>query len=73
MVAIDPRSQGDSEKTFDGNYTESRAHDIRDVITSLNLAPVVIVAWSRAVTETSSYIEQLAPTPSEGSCSSMDP
>ena len=61
MVAIDPRSQGDSEKTFDGNYTESRAHDIRDVITSLNLAPVVIVAWSRAVTETLSYIEQFGP------------
>jgi non-heme chloroperoxidase len=61
VVAIDPRSQGDSEKTFDGNYTDSRAQDIRDVITSLNLVPVVIVAWSRAVTETLSYIEQFGP------------
>jgi microsomal epoxide hydrolase len=61
VIAIDPRSQGDSEKTFDGNHTDSRAQDIRDVITSLNLAPVVIVAWSRAVTETLSYIEQFGP------------
>jgi len=61
VIAIDPRSQGDSQKTFDGNYTESRAQDIRDVVTSLNLAPVVIVAWSRAVSETLSYIEQFGP------------
>jgi microsomal epoxide hydrolase len=57
-VAIDPRSQGDSEKTFDGNFTGRRAQDIRDVINSLNLEPVVIVAWSRAVSETLSYVDQ---------------
>jgi len=58
VIAMDPRSQGDSEKTYNGNFTERRARDIRDVITSLNLAPVVIVAWSRAVWETASYVQQ---------------
>lgn len=58
VVAMDPRSQGDSEKTYEGNFTERRARDIGDVIDRLNLAPVVIVAWSRAVWETTSYVEQ---------------
>ena len=58
VIAMDPRSQGDSEKTYNGNFTERRARDIRDVITSLQLAPVVVVAWSRAVWETASYVEQ---------------
>jgi non-heme chloroperoxidase len=58
VIAIDPRSQGDSEKTYEGNSTDNRARDIRAVITSLNLAPVIIVAWSRAVSETLSYVEQ---------------
>jgi non-heme chloroperoxidase len=58
VVAMDPRSQGDSEKTDDGNFTERRAKDIRDVVTSLNLTPVVIIAWSRGVWEAASYLEQ---------------
>lgn len=58
VIAMDPRSQGDSEKTYEGNFISSRAQDIRDVIDALNLAPVVIVAWSRAVSETLSYVEQ---------------
>lgn len=58
VVAMDPRSQGDSEKTYEGNFTESRARDIGDVIATLKLSPVVVVAWSRAVSEILSYIEQ---------------
>ena len=54
VVALDPRSQGDSEKTDEGNYTERRARDIHDIIGRLNLAPVVLVAWSRAVPESMS-------------------
>jgi microsomal epoxide hydrolase len=58
---MDPRSQGDSDKANEGNFTESRARDIGDVIASLGLAPVVIVAWSRGVSETLSYVEQFGP------------
>jgi non-heme chloroperoxidase len=61
VIAMDPRSQGDSDKTYDGNFTESRARDVGDLIRSLNLSPVVIVAWSRAVSETLSYVEQFGP------------
>jgi pimeloyl-ACP methyl ester carboxylesterase len=45
-IAMVPRSQGDSEKTYEGKFTERRAQDIRDVVNSLNLGAVVIVAWS---------------------------
>jgi microsomal epoxide hydrolase len=58
VVALDPRSQGDSEKTADGNCTERRADDIADVIERLALAPAVVVAWSRAVAETLCLIER---------------
>lgn len=58
VVALDPRSQGDSEKTEQGNYTERRARDIHEIIGKLNLDPVVLVAWSRAVIESMSLVEQ---------------
>jgi len=35
VVALDPRSQGDSEKAADGNYTERRAQDIKEIIDRL--------------------------------------
>lgn len=57
-VAMDPRSQGDSEKTAEGNFTERRAKDIGDVITMLKLTPVVVVAWSRAVSEILNYVDE---------------
>lgn len=62
VVALDPRSQGNSEKTSEGNYTERRARDIHEIIVKLNLAPVVLVAWSRAVPESMSVIEQFGST-----------
>lgn len=58
VVAIDPRSQGESTMTTQGLEPETRARDIHEVILKLHLAPVVIVAWSMAVTETLSYIDQ---------------
>ena len=58
VVAMDPRSQGDSSQTPDGLYPAARARDIKAVVTQLHLAPVVIVAWSMAVVETMAYIDQ---------------
>jgi non-heme chloroperoxidase len=71
-VAMDPRSQGDSEKTYDGNFTDRRAQDIRDIVSFLHLGPVVIVAWSRAVSETLSYVNQFGSDAIRGVSSSMD-
>ncbi len=58
VVAMDPRSQGDSTRTSEGLYPAQMARDIRSVIEQLHLAPVVIVGWSMAVVETLSYVDQ---------------
>jgi non-heme chloroperoxidase len=58
VVAMDPRSQGDSSQTSDGLFPAARARDIKAVVTQLHLAPVVIVAWSMAVVETMAYVDQ---------------
>jgi non-heme chloroperoxidase len=58
VVAMDPRSQGQSSQTNDGLYPAARARDIKAVVDQLHLAPVVIVAWSMAVVETMAYIDQ---------------
>ncbi|HTV57512.1 MAG TPA: alpha/beta hydrolase [Verrucomicrobiae bacterium] len=58
VVAMDPRSQGESEKTTEGLYPAQMARDIRSLIEQLHLAPVVIVGWSMAVVETMAYVDQ---------------
>jgi non-heme chloroperoxidase len=58
VVAMDPRSQGDSSKSGEGDYPASHARDIKAVIDQLHLAPVVLVGWSMAVTEIASYVDQ---------------
>jgi non-heme chloroperoxidase len=58
VVAMDPRSQGESTRTTEGLYPAQMARDIRLVIEQLHLAPVVIVGWSMAVVETLSYVDQ---------------
>jgi non-heme chloroperoxidase len=57
-VAIDPRAQGESSKTGEGDYPSARARDIKAVIDQLHLAPVVLVGWSMGVTEVAAYVDQ---------------
>ncbi len=58
VVALDPRSQGKSDRPTDGHYLERRAQDIKEVIDRLKLAPAVLVGWSLGVTEVMSYVDQ---------------
>ena len=58
VVAMDPRSQGDSSKPLDGHHPAARARDIKAVVDKLNLSPVVLVANSITVTEVVSYVDQ---------------
>lgn len=58
VIAMDPRSQGESTQTGEGLYPAARARDIKAVIDQLHLAPVVLVGWSMAVTELAAYIDQ---------------
>lgn len=58
VVAMDPRSQGESTITSEGLYPAARARDIKAVIDQLHLAPVVLVGWSLAVMEVAAYVDQ---------------
>ena len=58
VVAVDLRSQGDSDKPADGNYPERRSRDVEELMQSLQLKDVTTVAWSMAVPESLTYVNQ---------------
>jgi len=58
VVAMDPRSQGESSQTHEGLYPAVRARDIKAVVDKLHMAPVVLVGWSMGVTEVAAYLDQ---------------
>lgn len=58
VVAMDPRSQGDSTQTSEGHHAAQRARDIKAVVDELQLKPVVLIGWSLAVSEVISYLDQ---------------
>ena len=55
VIAIDPRSQGDSTITPIGNTPERRAQDLRRIVQSLKLRNVVLVGWSQGVQDVAAY------------------
>jgi non-heme chloroperoxidase len=57
VVAVDPRSQGESDKPTEGNYSGRRAQDYKELIEHLGGSPVVLVGWSLGVYEALTYIE----------------
>jgi non-heme chloroperoxidase len=60
VVALDLRSQGDSDKRSDHNYPERRAQDINELVSHLKLSPVVLVGWSLGGNELLTCAEQFA-------------
>ncbi len=58
VVALDPRSQGESEQVTEGHYPERRAQDVKELIEQLQLAPVMLVGFSMGVGEVLSYVDQ---------------
>lgn len=58
VVAVDPRAQGRSSKAREGLYAAARARDLREVVETLALEPVVLIGWSMGVTEVVAYVEQ---------------
>jgi non-heme chloroperoxidase len=58
VIALDPRSQGDSEKQAKGHYPARRARDVKDLVDQLKLEKPVLVGWSLGVAEILSYAEQ---------------
>ncbi len=55
VVAMDPRSQGDSTLSSEGHYAFSRAKDIAAVVDHLNLRHLILVGWSLGVPEAINY------------------
>lgn len=55
VVAMDPRSQGDSEQATEGHYAFSMARDIQAVVEALKLKSLILVGWSLGVPEVVNY------------------
>lgn len=58
VIAIDPRGQGLSTKTVNGNDYITHGKDLAKLIEKLNLDDVVLVGWSTGNLEVWSYISQ---------------
>jgi len=58
VIALDPRSQGRSDKTPEGHYLARRGKDIGELIEHLDAAPAVVVGWSLAVLEVLTYAQE---------------
>lgn len=56
VIAIDPRSQGLSTKTTDGNSPESRAVDLHGVLANLGIAHATLVGWSQGAQDVAAYL-----------------
>ena len=57
VIALDPRSQGQSDKPTDGHTPERRARDIHELLAHVNGGRAVLVGWSLAVPEILKYAD----------------
>ena len=58
VIAVDPRSQGESDKPLYGHLPETRARDYKELVDQLGLKQPVLVGWSMACGELVKYAEQ---------------
>ena len=58
VIAVDPRSQGESDKPPYGHMPETRARDYKELVDQLGLKHPVLVGWSMACGELAKYAEQ---------------
>jgi non-heme chloroperoxidase len=58
VIAIDPRSQGQSTKTAEGDTPEQRARDLSGVLKHFALESIVLVGWSQGVQDVAAYVDQ---------------
>lgn len=58
VIAMDPRGQGLSSKSVDGNDYQTHGQDLAALIDGLELTDVVLVGWSTGNLDTWSYVEQ---------------
>lgn len=58
VVAIDPRSQGESTKTAQGDTPDVRARDLKSVLDQLGAQKIVLVGWSQGVQDVAAFVNQ---------------
>jgi non-heme chloroperoxidase len=58
VIAVDPRSQGESDKPSYGHLPENRARDYKELVDHLALKQPVLVSWSMGCGELLKYVEQ---------------
>jgi non-heme chloroperoxidase len=56
VVALDPRSQGDSQITWSGDEPFRRSQDIAELIARIAADPVLLVGWSLGVLDALAYV-----------------
>lgn len=59
VIALDPRSQGDSQKTPEGNYPARHARDIDELLQHLHLTSAVLLGWSNGVPDVLTYVDKI--------------
>src|SRR3989441_3759574 len=58
VIALDPRSQGASERVSEGNFVDRRAQDVHELLRHLGAQHVVLVGWSLGVVEVLRLVER---------------
>jgi pimeloyl-ACP methyl ester carboxylesterase len=58
VIAFDPRSQGESTKTTNGNTPEIRAQDLHTLLERLGVKRPVLIGWSQGVQDIAAYVER---------------
>jgi non-heme chloroperoxidase len=58
VIAVDPRSQGESDKPNYGHMPETRSRDYKELVDQLGLKKPVLVGWSMGCGELVKYVEQ---------------
>src|SRR5438552_8670527 len=58
VIAIDPRSQGESTKTTTGNTPEMRAQDLHTLLEHVGVRHAVLIGWSQGVQDVAAYVER---------------
>ena len=57
VISFDPRSQGESTKTTNGNTPETRAQDLHALLERLHVQRPVLIGWSQGVQDVAAYVE----------------
>jgi non-heme chloroperoxidase len=58
VIAVDPRSQGDSTQSDAGNTPEQRARDLHEILAIRHVPQAVLVGWSQGVQDVAAYLPQ---------------